>query len=388
MKPFPNDSELGVLKPIVNRNRMELRCYNYQETSSGSNSHPQATPQQMADLYNQYLPQILSTTLGGAGPIANTIAGTTANANPIYTASGLNQLNQYSSGYQNAGANLAADQALSQAQLLGGSGGLYAMMGAGLTNLLNPAQAASNTQASNLVNSINLNGLSGGERAEVERSLNQSNYARGNLGIDNATNTVSNAMNFGNALQAKRDSLGNALGAAGGVAANQNAAFNPISAIGNASNVGSNFGLTQYNPTQANAFATTPFTFSTGFGNQMAGVASSPVSNSSSGGMGGGCCFIFLEATNGSMPWWVRECRDEYYAKMPVIATGYKRMARVLVPLMQRFTLVKFLVNKLMVIPMTKYGGYLKNVKGYEKCGKYLPFKKFWFSIWKLIGGL
>jgi hypothetical protein len=66
-------------------------------------------------------------------------------------------------------------------------------------------------KASQMMNSINLNGLSPGEQNAVERSLNQSNTATGNLGLDNATNTVSNAMNFGNAYQQKLGQMANAI---------------------------------------------------------------------------------------------------------------------------------------------------------------------------------
>jgi hypothetical protein len=248
---------------------------------STSKSTPQLNPTQLLNLYNSNLPTSMQAASSGVAPTNTALAQSAAGANPIYTASGLQQLNQYAPGYQNAGANLSAQQTLSQADLLGGAGGLYALMGSGLTNLLNPAQNASNTQAANLVNSINLNGLSGGEQSAVERSLNQSNYATGNMGLDNATNAVQNAMQFGNALQAKRAALGSALGSASGVASNQNTAFNPISAIGNASNAGNNFGLSQFNPTQANANVTAPLSFASSMFGPLASNASAPITSSS-----------------------------------------------------------------------------------------------------------
>jgi hypothetical protein len=360
--------------------------------SGVSSSHPQLNPTQMLDLYNQYLPQSLQTTSGQAGQTANNLANGAAGANPIYTQSGLDQLNGLAGGYQQAGANLAAQQAASQNALINGAGGATARSANALSNELNPAQAASNAQASNLVNSINLNGLSGGEQAAVERSLNQSNYATGNLGLDNATNAVSNAMNFGNALQAKRSALGSALGAAGGVAANQNSFVNPVGTALNSGNTASNFGLGTYNPTQANANITAPLTFGSSLGNQITGISSSSISKgantsaSSSENGGINCCFIFLEATNGVMPWWVRQCRDEYYVTQPSVATGYKRMAKWLVPLMKRFSIVKTAVNAFMVTPITNYGGWLKGVEGYENGQKFEVYKKFWFFVWKLTG--
>ena len=356
---------------------------------SSQKSSPQMTPQQMLATYNQYLPSALATTVNQAAPVANVLAGSAAGANPLYTASGLSQLNSYAPGYANAGNNLTQQQSLGAADNLAGAGGLYALEGAGLTNLLNPAQANANNNSQNLVNSINLNGLSGGEQSAVERSLNQSNYATGNLGLDNATNAVSNAMNFGNALQAKRTALGSALNTEQNVASGQNTAFNPVNAAMASGNTSNNFGLSQFNPTQANSNLTAPLSFGSSLGNQVAGVAAAQSSSGSGSGASGGlCCFIFLEATNGVLPWWVRECRDEFYEKEPLVARGYKKMARLLVPMMKKSAMVKLLVNKLMVQPITKYGGWLKNVEGYENCKQYSKFKSFWFAVWKTLGAM
>jgi len=358
------------------------------EGDGSSVSTPNATPQQFAEYYNTYLPQALATTANQTAPMTNVLAGAAANTNPIYTASGLNQLNTYAPGYQQAGANLSQAQALSNSDLLTGAGGLFALEAAGLNNLLNPAQAAANRGSVDLVNSINLHGLSGGEQAAVERSLNQSNYATGNLGLDNATNAVSNAMQFGNALAAKRQQLGNALGTAVNTAQSLNTQFNPVNAAMAAGDVKSNFGLGTFNPTQGNQFVTAPLAAASSFGNQLAGVSSATTSRSQNSSASGGlCCFIFLEATNGALPWWVRECRDEYYVSQPKVAVGYKRMAKVLVPLMCFSSVVKSIVNATMVTPITKYGGYLKKVEGYEKYGKKVTYKNFWFKVWSIIGG-
>ena len=359
------------------------------ESSQSNNYNPQATPQQFASMYNQYLPQTLQTVSGQAAPVASSLANAAAGANPTYTASGLGQLAQYAPAYQAIGGDLTQQQASTTAQLLGGMGGVSAAEATGLSNALNPTQVAAQNQATNLVNSINLNGLSGGEQAAVERSLNQSNYATGNLGLDNATNAVSNAMNFGNALQAKRTALGSALGTASGVAANQNTFANPVGTALNAGNTSGNFGLGTFNPTQANSTLTTPFNTATGFGTQLAGVSAASTGSGSSGtAQGSLCCFIFLEALNGHLPWWVRICRDEYYQKEPTVAIGYKRMAKCLVPAMKYIPGIKWIVNKLMVRPIIAYGGYIKQVKGYEEGWKYHTYKLVWFKIWKFIGEL
>jgi len=355
-------------------------------SSGGGNqaSTPQATPQQLADAYTHNLPNILGVTNAQAIPTAQAQANAAVGANPVYTASGLSQLNQFAPGYQSAGNNLATNQADFTTSLINGSGGQAANAANNLSNALNPAQAASNAQAANLVNSINLNGLSGGEQSAVERSLNQSNYATGNLGLDNATNAVSNAMNFGNALQAKRTALGSALGSAGGVASNQNSFVNPLGTALNAGNVSNNFGLGTFNPTQgANAGAGALNFGSSIFGGQASNASAQVSEGGSHNASGGLCCFIFLESYNGILPESVRVCRDYYYNKEPQVAKGYKRMANWLVPLMQKHSTVRSLVNKVMVKPITQYGEWLAGNSKVENGRKY---KQFWFFIWKQLG--
>jgi len=100
------------------------------------------------------------------------------------------------------------------------------------------------------------------------------------------------------------------------------------------------------------------------------------------------CCFIFLESYNGVLPWWVRECRDEMAPEDTRRRQGYVAMANKLVPWMRKSRAVTWLVNKFMVAPITKWGGYYKKVDGYEKCWVYKPAVTFWFKVWKTIGNL
>ena len=89
---------------------IEQRFYSGGSTSSKGTTTPQATPEQMAAIYNQYLPSVLATASNQNAPVTNSMAGAAANANPIYTASGLNQLNSYAPGYANSGNNLTQQQ--------------------------------------------------------------------------------------------------------------------------------------------------------------------------------------------------------------------------------------------------------------------------------------
>ena len=131
--------------------------------------------------------------------------------NPAANQQAFDALNQFGVPMANVGNQITAANAQAGADinrsLLTGTGAENARTAAALDREINPTADLARTRSADLMNSINLNGLSGGERAEVERSLNKSNTATGNLGLDNATNAVSNAMQFGNRLGQKRQEL-------------------------------------------------------------------------------------------------------------------------------------------------------------------------------------
>lgn len=98
-----------------------------------------------------------------------------------------------------------------------------------------------------------------------------------------------------------------------------------------------------------------------------------------------GCCFIFLEARygNGVMDKVVRRYRDENMTDEN--RRGYYKLAEVLVPLMRKYSLVKFLVRVLMTDPMVSYG---KWYYGEGKIGfLFAPVKSFWLGVFTLLGG-
>ena len=277
---------------MINNNKVEqkLGLRFYQGGGSSSASSPQATPQQMLQTYSQYLPQILGITSGTTGSTATGLANAANAANPIYTQGTQSQLNNQAGGYVSAGTNLANQQAAGQAGLISGAGGQAATNAVNLNNSLNTAQAGSNALASQLGGAINLNGLSPGEYNATERANNQGLTATGNLGVNNGTNTVANAMNFGGAFNNKIGIASNALGSMTGVANAQNAQVNPVSTATNAGNVSNNFGASLFNPSQANANLTVPYSAASSLGNQVASVSSAQ--NSSGGSAQGGVCFL------------------------------------------------------------------------------------------------
>lgn len=101
-------------------------------------------------------------------------------------------------------------------------------------------------------------------------------------------------------------------------------------------------------------------------------------------GAGLSCCFIFIAATGGELPWWVRYCRN--HLGTDETRRGYIRMAAKLVPWMYRWRIVKTLVEAIMTYPLTCYGGFLLCQPGYEGGYVFRPVKRFWFAVWNYLG--
>jgi len=319
--------------------RLGLRYFSGGGGSSSGSTTPQLTPQQLMQMYNKWLPTSMATATNQVAPVVNSMAGAAAGANPMFTASGLNQLNNYGMGYSNMGNLLSQNQALGNAQLLGGGGGLVALEAAGLNNLLNPAQAAANSGVSQLLGQTNVNGLSPGQYNAAERSLNQSTQGTGNLGLNNATNALGNAMAFGGAMSQNYKQLNDSLNTAVNVAQSQNSQFNPVQVALGSGNTANNFGLSTFNPTQANSFLNTPFSFASGFGNQLAGIGSASKGTTSSGNASGGCFLTTVACLYKGLPDDCEELQilrdfrdkvvpkhmvDEYYKIAPTIAEQIK----------------------------------------------------------------
>lgn len=107
--------------------------------------------------------------------------------------------------------------------------------------------------------------------------------------------------------------------------------------------------------------------------------------NNDSGGGGGGCCFIMLEARygDGTMDDVVRRYRDEHMTDRN--KRGYYKVAEVLVPLMRKSRLAKWLVTKTFADPLVSYGKYYY---GQNKHGViFSPVKSFWMSVFNIVGG-
>jgi len=105
----------------------------------------------------------------------------------------------------------------------------------------------------------------------------------------------------------------------------------------------------------------------------------------SGGGGGGGCCFILLEARygDGTMDEVVRKYRDEHMTEEN--RRGYYKMAEVVVPMMRKSKLFKWIVSRTMADPLVAYGKYYY---GKNKWGWLMkPVADFWLKTFEYLGG-
>lgn len=115
---------------------------------------------------------------------------------------------------------------------------------------------------------------------------------------------------------------------------------------------------------------------------------------SSSGGMSGSgmgvggspCCFIFLEALNGELPYYVRWGRDNFQTENRRL--GYVWLSTFLVPGMRRFQALRNVVNWFLVFPFLRFGQALfvrpRPLIKYTM-GAYCWL---WFTLWSALGWL
>jgi hypothetical protein len=375
-------------------------------------NYNQPAPQTEAEVlqaYQQYLPSLTNEAAAATPQVAQAGLNAAQQTQPGYNALNLSQLQQYALPEAQVGQQVANSNAQAGAetnlQQIEGAGGQAAAAATGLNRALNPdyyqAQDAASKGAEEGVNAINLTGLSPGEEAATERSLNQSNIGTGNLGLLNTENTVKNAVDFGGAFNNKLALLNNAVGAAS-TAANTagNSGVNPVSiALGQPNpSTGTNFGSSQLTPANSSTSAGAQgnaFNFAGGLLNGMNSSNNALIganaqtgaaqinANSPASYLGAVCCFIFLEAYHGKLPWCVRYGRDKYYNLNPDIATGYRRMAKWLVPLMQNFSFVRAMVWVFMVAPITSH---LRRVTGTKRYNYNSRITHFWLRVWSILG--
>lgn len=241
--------------------------------------------------------------------------------------------------------------------------------------------------------------LTGGEQEAIARSVAQDNERRGINNVASNTRTVENAMQYGNAATQR-----------------VNAAIDRATQFLPGSRSGVQFNTQTLRPSQPNVgqqqfmgARTEAGNQATGFAggmmNNIAGIQQAGTSarqmyrnpgaaqtfgqvaggvNSLFGGKDSPCCWIFMEQYTNGLPWWVRDCRDRFYTETR--RRGYRRMSKLLVPLMRRSVVVRELVNVCMIQPLTSWGGWFHGVPGYAAGKLHYGAVKFWFKTWDLLG--
>jgi hypothetical protein len=113
----------------------------------------------------------------------------------------------------------------------------------------------------------------------------------------------------------------------------------------------------------------------------------SQASEQSGWGAGISCCWIFLQAYDGELPWFVRRARDMFCSTER--RDGYNRMAKWLVPKMRKSRVVTEIVRWTMTKPLAAWGAWYYGEKPLNSPARFLkPVVKTWFKAWDLIGGI
>jgi hypothetical protein len=247
-------------------------------------------------------------------------------------------------------------------------------------------------------------GLSGAERAEIDRSLARENFARGTGATPTATSTVSNAMAFGGAGEARKQQRQSAIANAAQLATG---AVQPLSSridtfqmttgrpsinqgeartggareVGQESNaMGMNmFGNASQMRQQENQINASRQSALDQFGGVMSGLNSAGSAYKNLG-----CCWTFAEAYYGwdNIPDEVRVLRDLEYSLQK--REGYRRMSRWLVPMMKKSSIARELTNWFLIKPITSYAKYY--VHGEGNGWVFKPLKDLYFATWEDMG--
>jgi len=291
-----------------------------------------------------------------------------------------------------------AMQAQNNINALKQSGGALGEVEQNIDRGLNPEwykqREQSATNLTNLFNSLQdpNAGATASDQAEIARGLAQQNNASGVL-APNATTAAAAGMAFGQQGEALRkqrqEAIQGALGTAQGVmAGDRSPNVNPIGTI--TGQPVTNFGGAQ-NPNQTAAVGG----MASNIGDQMFAATNNMQmqrnqidANRPSGlqqmtsiaGSLPSCCFIFLEAYNGQIPWYVRCSRDMHMT--PANRRGYIWMSKWLVPAMKRSSVVRTLTNFFMIKPLTKDAAFMCKVDNTER----KVARKFWLGLWEILG--
>lgn len=250
-----------------------------------------------------------------------------------------------------------------------------------LSNEVNPEYAANKGVISDRVNQLMQPGLTGGEIEAIRRGLRTDSVNRGTENVESNMNTIANATTFGNAA---RDRMERGVQTAAAINPTLQS-MTPDSIFG----IASGRGISGPDKVGDRGIGVAEGLGQGSLQTKLAemGITSQQEMNYHGGLgklVGSVCgCYIFRAHYGVEIPWWIVFARDYFHAQDPMLGHGYKRMAKWLVPLMKRWTIVRKIVEYTMIRPLTLYGGYMYNVVGYEGGYIFKPVINFWFKIWR-----
>lgn len=367
----------------------------------------ETTAQQM-EAYTKYLPDLLRTVAANTGVVERAQQGLSRELAPQQAQLQYDIAKEFMPGFTQIGIDQARQQAMgtaeSDAAMLAGPGREV------ITNLTEAQRLADPEYFKNREMSMDAlaklftslddpsGGLNGAERAEVERSLAQSNTERGNTGPTNI-GTVEAAMNFGGAGAArkaqKQTAIGQAIATAAGAAPALRSGVDAYQVT--TGKPSSNTGVARFSQTDTQQGGATQ-NFGQSFLQNTAQFASNQQNNLAtkkdaldkfSQVMGSlpSCCWTFREFREkfpDGIPWYVRASRDAYYT--PARREGYRLFSKFMVPLMQKSSIIRGIVDLVFVDPMTRHAAWLGGENNYGWI--FHPLQKLWLGIFSLLGSL
>ena len=373
---------------------------------------PAPTPSESMDsvlqAYVKNLPQLMQTMGANILPYEQATVAANQQLAPVQNQLALDIARQYGPQFTQVGTEINRLGQLGQAQTdletLTGPGKQLAAAQLEAQKLADPEYYKSRELALGALGNLfgglpdSRGGLSGAEREEITRSLARDNAARGN-DIPSAATTVENAMRFGAAGEARKAAnesrIANAVGAATGAMPAMKSGIDVLNTTTGRPTI-MNPGQTQFAGVSKDTGSATKDA-----GQQMFGAASDMAVNAAninanrrdtldritqfqSSLPNVSCCWIFLAAHGGELPWYVRKARDVYGTD--ATRRGYKRMSTWLVPIMERSAVVRAIVRTIMTDPLSMYAGYLLSEPTCANGWVFAPLKRFWFAVWNRLG--
>ncbi len=282
----------------------------------------------------------------------------------------------------------AEGQAAAELGAIRGSGGQAVRESEALSREIDPeyynTRAGAASKLSQLLGGLDPNQLTGAERENTARGLARSNYQNGELNAPSNQGAIDAALTYGSALNQKRNTVSNAINSAVGALpsfkANNNT-FDQATGRSGSQAFQSQFGQAPNASVATGQANQGALGLTGGFQNLRANIAANHRDSLDRYNETTICCFIFMEAYNGKLPWFVRLYRDKWYSKYPNLRVGYKKMAKWLVPLMKKSKVVRYGVNELMIKPISRIGAFLSGESmEYSKVDLFLH--NLWFKIW------